>query len=150
MAEHLHDDDEITLERLASFANAPASVQLLVLSQLRLKSEDQEAALLPGIEALGIAVLALFLSLTPDSLRFAILTEPITDPLGRWVSVTIGMVILGLMAAALVFPTIWTILKADRNRARAAAWHEAFERELTRQRALPGRAGRAWRKAHSI
>lgn len=76
-------------------------MQLLILGQLRLKSEDHEAALLPAIEAMGIAILALFLTLTPDSLRFAVLTEPITEPLSKWIGVTLGMVILGLTAAAL-------------------------------------------------
>ena len=150
VAEHLHDDDEITLERLATFAEAPTSVQLLVLGQLRRRSEDQEAALLPAIEAMGLAILALFLTLIPDSMRFAVLPEPITDPLGRWLGVVAGMAILGLAAAILVLPTIKTILRADRNRAGAAVWHDAFDRELNRQRALPGRAGRAWRRAHPI
>jgi len=150
VAKHLHEDDEITLERLASFANAADSVQLLVLGQLRRRSEDQEAALLPAIEAMGLAILALFLTLIPDSIRFAVLPEPITDPLGRWLGVVLGMVILGLAAGALVLPTIRTILRADRDRGRAAAWHEAYDRELTRRRALPGQAGRVWRKSHVI
>jgi hypothetical protein len=150
VAEHLHDDDEMTLERLATFGEAPASVQLLVLGQLRTRSEDQEAALLPAIEAMGLAILALFLTLIPDSMRFAVLPEPITDPLGRWLGVVLGMVILALVAVALVLPTIRTILRADRDRGRAAAWHEAYDRELTRRRALPGRAGRVWRKSHAI
>ena len=150
VAKHLHDDDEITLERLKTFGEAPTSVQLLVLGQLRRRSEDQEAALLPAIEAMGLAILALFLTLIPDSMRFAVLPEPITDPLGRWLGVVLGMVILALMAVALVLPTIRTILRADRDRGRAAAWHEAYDRELARRRALTGRTGRVWRKSHVI
>lgn len=150
VAAHLHDDDEITLERLASFANSPAPVQLLVLGQLRSRSDDQEAALLPAVEAVAIAILALFLTITPDSMRFAILAEPIADPFGRWISVTTGMAFFGLFAVALVLPVVWKSLKADRRRGRAAAWHEAFDRELTRQRALPGRQGRIWRRRHAI
>jgi len=150
VAAHLHGDDEITLERLAAFAQAPPDVQPLVLAQLRLQSEDQEAALLPAIEVMGLAILALFLTVTPDSMRIAVLTEPIIDPLGRWFSVTVGMGIFGLMAAALVLPTVRSVLKADRKRARAAAWHDAYDRELARQRAIPGRAGRSWRRLHPI
>ena len=150
VAAHLRRDDEITLERLAAFAKAPPDVQLLVLGQLRLQSEDQEAARLPAIEAMGLAILALFLTVTPDNMRIAVLTEPIIDPLGRWLSVTVGMGIFGLMAAALILPTVWSALKADRKRGRAAAWHDAYDRELARQRTLHGRAGRSWRRSHPI
>lgn len=150
VAAHLHDDDDINLKRLASFADAPPRVQLLVLGQLRLRSEDQEATLLPAIEALAVALLALLLTVTPDSMRFAVFTEPLADPLGRWITVTTGMVIFALFTAALVLPTIWKSLKADRRRGRAAAWHEAYDRELTRRRSLSGRQGRLWRKTHLI
>jgi uncharacterized membrane protein YqjE len=150
VAAHLHDDDDINLTRLDRFADAPARVQLLVLGQLRLRSEDQEATLLPAVEALALALLALFLTVTPDSMRFAVLTEPLYDPLGRWITVTTGMVIFALLTAALVLPTIWKNLKADHRRGRAAAWHEAYDRELTRRRSLSGRQGRLWRKTHLI
>lgn len=150
VASHLHDDDEITHERVNSFAEAPTRVQLLVLGQLRLRSEDQEASLLPAVEAMALAILALFLTITPDSMRFAFLAEPIADPVGRWISVTAGMVIFGLFAAALVLPVVWKSLKADRRRGRASAWLEAYDRELTRRRTLSGRQGRSWRRTHPI
>jgi len=43
VAAHLYGDDEIALERLAAFAQLPAPVQLLILGQLRIRGEDQEA-----------------------------------------------------------------------------------------------------------
>jgi hypothetical protein len=92
---------------LASFTNAPAPVELLVLGQLRSRSCDQEAAHLPAVEAMAIAIHALFLTITPDSMRFAVLAEPIADPLGRWITVTTGMVIFGLITVALVLPVAW-------------------------------------------
>jgi len=55
VAANPHDDDEIRLDRLESFANALAPVQLHVLGQLRSSSDDQEAALLPAVEAIAIA-----------------------------------------------------------------------------------------------
>ena len=119
---HLHSNSEITLERLDSFAQAPSSTQLLVLGQLRMRAEDQEATLLPAIEALALATLALFLTVVPESMRIAVVAKPIMDPLGRWLSATSGMLIFGLMAVALTLPTIWNSLKTDRKRARAAAW----------------------------
>ena len=82
VAAHLHGGDEITLERLAAFAKAPPDVQLLVVGQLRLQSEDQEAALLPAIEAMGLAILALFLTAhtsRTDRTLLAALAPDLTD-----------------------------------------------------------------------
>lgn len=148
--EHLHNDSEITAQRVTAFALAPIDVQLLVLGQLQEKAEDQESSFVPTIQSMALAILALLLAVTPEGMRFAVVAEPSDDPLTRWLAVTLGMAIYGVVAAGLVLPVVWAIFKSSRRRTRAAAWLKAYEREISRRRDLPGRDGRSWRRAHPI
>lgn len=144
---HLHPHNIVSRNELDAFANDREEVQLLVLAVLKTQAEDQETTMLPAIEASAIAVLAIMLSV----LRFDPPGTQVTPAgaIGVIAPLAVGLA-LSLIAVMIVLPSIRRAVRGNRSRARAAVWLAAYERELDRCRATPGRAGRRWRKNHLL
>lgn len=141
---HLHTDWEVTPERLHAFSIAPERDRLFVSAELRRRAEDQELTLLPALEASALAIIAIFLAVTPNEMKFAVVAHVATTGLDRWLTVTLGYVIYGVVAGAVLLPSIWGAVKRNRDRCRAAVWLAAYERyeDRPKRKSFPWLRGR--------
>ncbi len=148
--QHLHDDKDVTRERLNAFVHADDATQLRVLAELRARSADQETSLLLTLEAAGVAVIAVMLSVTPHDVFPA---PPKPDE--GWISYVVFLIVcitLGAFAMVILLPSIWHAVVGNRNHTRAVVWLAAYEHALQeRPRTwLVRRSRRSLRTSRSI
>ena len=134
---HLHNSNEVTLDRLDQFADAPRHVQVRVLAQLRERTVENSVEL-----ALTAVIFAILMPLVTAMF----VPEPVVGDLLVKVIVAsaIGLfftVVFGLMIG-------WGPISRQITRTNAIVWLGAFEAELDRRRGQPGRRARMWRAHH--
>lgn len=144
MTTHLHDSADVTRAALDRFVHSSVDVQLLVLAELRMRAEDQEVTILPALQASAVSILAVFLAVTPDAMKFAVIAPPTAQGgLAHWLSITTGFLIYAVVVGIILAPSMFHGVRRNNARAVAAAWLSAYERELDRWRealiALPRR-----------
>ena len=139
--QHLHPDKDVTRKRLDAFIHADDATHLRVLAELRARSADQETTLLLTLEAAGIAILAVMLSVTPHDV---FPTPP--KPEEGWVSYVVFLIVciaLGAFAMVILLPSVWHAVIGNRNHTRAVVWLAACEHALQeRPRTWLGRRSR--------
>lgn len=82
---HLHDSADATRAELDHFVDSATGVQLLVIAELRIPTEDQEAIILHALQAPAVSILAVFLAVTPDETKFAVIAlAAYKRELDRW------------------------------------------------------------------
>ena len=116
-----------------------------------MRAEDQEVTILPALQASAVSILAVFLAVTPDEMKFAVIAPPTTqDGIARWLSTTAGFLIYAVIVGIILAPSILHGVRRNNARAVAAVWLSAYERELDRWRGGSDRAAKAWRRTHPI
>ena len=134
---HVHDDFDVSPERLAAFAQADRVVQIATLAVLRERAGDDDNHLMMSFAGIFVAVLV----------AATVAPAVVTDPDLWWVS-PITTFVVGIVLLLALLPSFLPAILASNRRQRAIVWVAAYEDELARWRTMPGRAGRAWRKAH--
>lgn len=134
---HVHDDFDVSPERLAAFARTDRDMQITTLAVLRERASDDGNHLAMSFTGIFVAVL-IAATVTP---------VVITDAGLWWVSPIAALVIAVVLLLALL-PLLLPAMHASDRRQQAVVWVAAYQDELARWRTMPGRAGRAWRKAH--
>lgn len=134
---HLYRDTDVTTERLESFAQAPRHVQLRVMAALRERAVEDN---------LELTIMAILLAIILPIASIGIAPEATPAPL--WAKVA-AAIILGLLLG-FVFGAIigWRPIRDHRRRQVATVWLGAYQDELERRRAQPGRSARRWRAMH--
>lgn len=150
MTAHLHDSADVTRAALDRFVHSSVDVHLLVLAELRMRAEDQEVTILPALQASAVSILAVFLAVTPDEMKFAVIAPTAQGGLAHWLSITTGFLIYAVIVGIILVPSILHGVRRNNARAVAAVWLSAYERELDRWRGGSHRAAKAWRRTHPI
>jgi hypothetical protein len=128
---HLHEDFEVTRAKLDLFAAAPEDVRLLVVAELRRRVEDQEHIIVPTLEAAGLAIFAIFISITPDSMRTVVVGHLTLTGWSRWVTVMAGFFNYAAIVLVVLLPSIRAAVIRNRDRSRAAVWLAAYDTDAT-------------------
>lgn len=116
-----------------------------------MRAEDQEVTILPALQASAVSILAVFLAVTPDEMKFAVSAPPTAQGgLAHWLSITTGFLIYAVIVGIILVPSILHGVRQNNARAVAAVWLSAYERELDRWRGGSHRAAKAWRRTHPI
>lgn len=116
------------MERLDAFIRADDATQLRVLAELRARSADQETSLLLTLEAAGVAVIAVMLSVIPHD----VFPSP-PKPDEGWISYVVFLIVcitLGAFTMVILLPSIWHAVVGNRNHTRAIVWLAAYEHAL--------------------
>lgn len=138
---HIHNDVDVTTDRLNDFALAGRSTQINVLAKLRAQSADDSVATQLSIASL---VLAIFVVIAAP----LITVQP--DPTlasSWWAKPILIVALVGVLLLALS-PALWDAAKGHVRRERAVVWLAAYEDELARRHRLRGRDARRWHRAH--
>lgn len=139
---HLHSDTKVTIERLDSFAEASREHQVSVLAKLRARAEDDANDIQTTILVGAFGVLGTLL-VAPN---VAGLIQKAGT--GSWVVGLSAGAGIGVVIAIVMIPIVFSAVVRGARRERATVWLRAYEDELQRRWQLPGRGGRAWRRAH--
>jgi len=120
---HIHQDFNVTPERVDAFTGLDRAPQLLVIAELRRKSQDQSSSQEFSVFGLVIAILALLAGSSPN--LFASEGGPVS-PMAR----VIVWVFLGIIALVILAPSLISLVRANERATRAAVWLGAFESAL--------------------
>ncbi len=138
---HIHNDVDITTDRLNDFALANRSTQVNVLAKLRAQSADDSVAtqltIASVVFAIFVVIAAPLITVQPDP---ALATS-------WWARLILVVALVGVLLLALS-PAIWDAAKGHVERERAVVWLAAYEDELARRHRLRGAVGRRWQREH--
>jgi uncharacterized membrane protein YbhN (UPF0104 family) len=138
---HIHNDVDVTADRLKDFALASRTTQVSVLAKLRAQGADDSVATQLSIASL---VLAIFVVIAAP----LITVEPDPALTSSWWArpiLTVALVVVLLLALS---PALWDAAKGHVRRERAVVWLAAYEDELARRHRLRGPAARRWQREH--
>lgn len=127
---HLHEHIDVTRAELDAFLGEDDAVRLLVLAELRAQTADQETSIVLTLEAAGTAVVAIMLS------RIPVAAGPAAA--GPWwatdLTLAIACAILGLVAAAILIPSVRRAVKGNLDHQRAVVWLAAYKQAIVERR----------------
>lgn len=138
---HIHNDVDVTTDRLNDFALASRSTQVNVLAKLRAQSSDDSVAtqltIASVVLAIFVVIAAPLIAMQPDP---ALATS-------WWARLILVVALVGVLLLALS-PAVWDAAKGHVKRERAVVWLAAYEDELARRHRLRGAAARRWQCEH--
>lgn len=138
---HIHNDVDVTTDRLNDFALASRSTQVNVLAKLRAQSADASVTTQLSIASL---VLAIFVVIAAPLITVQL--DP-TLASSWWARPILIVALVGVLLLALS-PALWDAAKGHVRRERAVVWLAAYEDELARRHRLRGRDARRWQREH--
>ena len=121
---HVHNDLNVTVERVRSFGKENRGVQLQVLAHLRATLADQSTAIEIAVFALALSLFAYFIRPT-GGVDFREM---------NWIASLVVALILGGALAIALLPAWGPQLLRNGRQQRAQVWLAAYEDEIQRRR----------------